>query len=80
MSTSGRDHYQIIWFKILPESRVEEVEIATNTFLNDDFNVTGRFKAFLQQENPVDNNQVDFFLHIFSNQYFGNYKTEVSTI
>ncbi|ESO06412.1 hypothetical protein HELRODRAFT_160583 [Helobdella robusta] len=35
-------NYQVIWFKIFPESNADEIEIATNAYINDEFNHTGR--------------------------------------
>ena len=61
-----KKNYQVIWFKILPESGGEEVEIATNGYLNEEFQETGRFTAGLQMLNPGDISSVEFSLYLNS--------------
>lgn len=59
-----KQNYQIVWFKILPDSIDDEVEIATNDFVNKEFKDTGRYEARLEVVRPEDFTNVRFFLTI----------------
>lgn len=63
-------NYQVVWFKILPDSSDDEVEIATNMFVNEEFRRSKRYEAGFELTTPGDVSNVLFSLEISSKYIF----------